>query len=161
MERVKAGQITPPIAFNADERDAAVLLHCPQREIPEALSAVAMQALARNSTKRYPDVPALQRDIAAYTAGYAPLAERADTLRQIRLTLRRNATLTAAAAVVILVTLGFGIHAHLNSQAQEHILTRAAAADARVAVLEAIYLTVTFAFNRRGAPIREANTNAR
>ena len=124
MERVKAGQITPPIAFNADERDAAVLLHCPQQEIPEALSAVAMQALARNPVKRYPDVPALQRDIAAYTAGYAPLAERAGTLRQIRLTLRRNATLATAAAVVILVTLGFGIHAHLNSQAQEQKFAR-------------------------------------
>ena len=118
IERVRAGQITPPLAYNEDVPDAAVLLHCPHRQIPEALSAVAMQALARDPARRYHDVPELQRDIVAYTAGYAPVAEHAGAFRQFRLTLRRNATLTAAASIIVLVILGFGIHAHFTQQQQ-------------------------------------------
>jgi hypothetical protein len=118
LERVRAGQITPPLAFNEDVPDAAVLLHCPHRQIPEALSAVAMQALARDPARRYHDVPELQRDIVAYTAGYAPVAEHAGAFRQFRLTLRRNATYTAAASIIVLVILGFGIHAHFTKQKQ-------------------------------------------
>ncbi len=118
MERVKAGQITPPTVFNADTGNAAVLLHCPDRQIPEAISAVAMQALARESSRRYHDVSELKHDIAAYAAGYAPVAEHAGAFRQFRLTLRRNATLTAATSVIALLIIGFGVHAHLKNRKQ-------------------------------------------
>ena len=118
MERVKAGKITPPTVFNADTGNAAVLLHCPDRQIPEAVSAVAMQALAREPARRYPDVSELQRDIAAYAAGYAPVAEHAGAFRQFRLTLRRNATLAAATSIIALLIIAFGVHAHLKNREQ-------------------------------------------
>ena len=123
MERVKAGQITSPTVFNADTGNAAVLLHCPDRQIPEAISAVAMQALARETSRRYHDVSELKHDIAAYAAGYAPVAEHAGAFRQFRLTLRRNATLTAATSVIALLIIGFGIHAHLKNREQAETVT--------------------------------------
>jgi serine/threonine protein kinase len=116
MERVKAGQITPPTVFNTDSENAAVLLHCPDRQIPDAVSAVAMQALALEPSHRYHDVSELQRDIAAYAAGYAPVAEHAGAFRQFRLTLRRNATLTVATSIIALLIVGFGILAHLKNR---------------------------------------------
>lgn len=118
MERVKAGKITPPTVFNADTGNAAVLLHCPDRQIPEAVSAVAMQALAREPARRYADVSELQRDIAAYAAGYAPVAEHAGAFRQFRLTLRRNATLAAATSIIALLIIAFGVHAHWKNREQ-------------------------------------------
>ena len=49
MERIKTGRITPPAQRVQDPRDTTVLLHCPDHQVPEALSAVAMQALARDN----------------------------------------------------------------------------------------------------------------
>jgi hypothetical protein len=118
MERVKAGKITPPTVFNADTGNAAVLLHCPDRQIPEAVSAVAMQALAREPAHRYHDVSELQCEIAAYAAGYAPVAEHAGAFRQFRLTLRRNATLAAATSIIALLIIAFGVHAHWKNREQ-------------------------------------------
>lgn len=118
MERVKAGQITPPTMFNTDTGNAAVLLHCPDRQIPEAVSAVAMQALAREASRRYHDVSELQHDIAAYAAGYAPVAEHAGAFRQFRLTLRRNASLAAATSIIALLIIVFGVQAHLQNRKQ-------------------------------------------
>jgi len=124
IQRVRAGQITPPLAFNDEVPGAAVLLHCPNREVPEALSAVAMQALARDAAKRYPNATELHRDITAYTAGYAPVAEHAGAFRQFRLTLRRNATLTCAVSLIALIVIGFGVHAHFSKQKQAETLAR-------------------------------------
>ena len=117
-ERVKAGKITPPTVFNTHTGNAAVLLHCPDRQIPEAVSAVAMQALALEPSRRYHNVTELQHDIAAYAAGYAPVAEHAGAFRQFRLTLRRNATLAAATSSIALLIIAFGFHAHLINREQ-------------------------------------------
>ena len=104
MERIKTGRITPPSQRALDPRDTTVLLHCPDHQVPEALSAVAMQALVWS---RPSDIlmSILQRDVAAYTAGYAPVAEHAGLFRQMRLSLRRHATLAAAWSVIILLVL--------------------------------------------------------
>ena len=124
MERIKTGRITPPAQRVQDPRDTTVLLHCPDHQVPEALSAVAMQALAREPDRRYPDVHSLQRDVAAYTAGYAPVAEHAGFFRQMRLSLRRHATLAAAWSVIILLVLGFAIHTHHARKKQEHTISQ-------------------------------------
>ena len=124
MERIKTGRITPPTQRAQDPRDTTVLLHCPDHQVPEALSAVAMQALALEPAQRYPDVHSLQRDVAAYTAGYAPVAEHAGFFRQMRLSLRRHATLAAAWSVIILLVLGFAIHTHHARKTQEHTLAQ-------------------------------------
>ncbi len=107
LEKVKAGQITVPTKL-ANEPNAAVLVHCPERRVPDALAAVAMEALQRDGAKRYPAVEALQRDVAAWQSGYAPRAEHAGRLRQFRLSIRRNGSLAAAASIIVLLGIGLG-----------------------------------------------------
>ena len=107
LEKVKAGQITAPAKL-ANEPNAAVLVHCPERRVPDALAAVAMEALQRNAAKRYPAVEALQRDVAAWQSGYAPRAEHAGRLRQFHLSIRRNGSLAAAASIIVLLGIGLG-----------------------------------------------------
>ena len=107
LEKVKAGQITAPTKL-ANEPNAAVLVHCPERRVPDALAAVAMEALQRDAAKRYPAVEALQRDLAAWQSGYAPSAEHAGRLRQLRLSIRRNGSLAAAASIIVLLGIGLG-----------------------------------------------------
>ena len=114
LEQEKAGHITP-FARLADEPNAAVLVHCPERRVPEALAAVAMEALQRDANKRYPAVEALQRDVAAWQSGYAPRAEHAGRLRQFRLSIRRNGPLAAAASIIILLGIALGWQ-HLRHQ---------------------------------------------
>lgn len=128
MERIKSGQISPPIAFTNDSNDATVLLHCPDHQVPEALSAVAMQALSKAQSDRYPDIHSLQRDVAAFTAGYAPKAEKAGLFRQMRLTVRRHAILAAASGVIILLTLIFASHAYWSERQQSKVIAQYAAA---------------------------------
>ena len=124
MERIKTGRITPPTQRAQDSRDTNVLLHCPDHQVPEALSAVAMQALALEPARRYADVHSLQRDVSAYTAGYAPAAEHAGFFRQMRLSLQRHATLAAAWSVIILLVLGFALHTHHATKEQEETLAQ-------------------------------------
>ncbi|MDC0144352.1 protein kinase [Verrucomicrobia bacterium] len=107
LEKVKTGQITAPTKL-ANEPNAAVLVHCPERRVPDALAAVAMEALQRDAAKRYPAVEALQRDLAAWQSGYAPSAEHAGRLRQFRLSIRRNGSLAAAASIIVLLGIGLG-----------------------------------------------------
>ncbi|MBC8324746.1 MAG: protein kinase [Verrucomicrobia subdivision 3 bacterium] len=114
LEKVKAGQITP-LTKLADQPNAAVLVHCPERSVPEALAAVAMEALQRDAAKRYPAVEALQRDVAAWQSGYAPSAEHAGRLRQFRLSIRRNGPLAAAASIIVLLGVAVGWQ-HLRHQ---------------------------------------------
>ena len=80
--------------------------HCPGNRIPSALSAVAMQALARDPGDRYQTVQDLQRDIEAYQAGFATSAEQANLLRQLRLLIaRRKAVFGSLAASLVLVSI--------------------------------------------------------
>ena len=75
--------------------------HCPAGRIPEALSAVAMKALALQPAARYPDVKALQADIERYQTGFATLAENAGLGRQLSLLVRRHKGLVTAATMVL------------------------------------------------------------
>ena len=120
LNRIKRGEITPPGQTPVDNKNKTtptpVLAHCPERRVPSALAAVTMQSLAHNSAKRYQSVAELQKDIAAYQAGYATRAERAGTFRQFRLTIRRHAGTFAAATFIVLLVLGFGIHSFIKER---------------------------------------------
>ena len=128
MERIKSGDITPPIAFNNNASNITVLLHCPDHQVPEALSAVSMQALSKEQSKRYPDVHSLQRDVAAFTAGYAPKAEKAGLFRQIRLSVQRHAALASACTVILILILTFATHAYWSEYQQSKAIARYQAA---------------------------------
>ena len=120
LNKIKRDEITPPGQTPADKKNKAtptpVLIHCPERRVPGALAAVTMQSLAHSPAKRYQSVAELQKDIAAYQAGYATRAERAGTFRQFRLTIRRHAGTFAAAAFIILLVLGFGVHSFIKER---------------------------------------------
>jgi len=80
------------------------LAHCPHGRIPQSLAAVALKALALAPADRYADVPALQRDLEAYQAGFATAAEDAGLGRQVRLLVsrhRREAAILASALMLL------------------------------------------------------------
>ncbi|MBI5801587.1 MAG: protein kinase [Verrucomicrobia bacterium] len=125
LTQVASGTISPPTSYNprhthisrlthpaAAPRDIAPpeLVHCPDRRIPSALSAVAMKALARDSAKRYPTVAALQLDIAAYQGGFATAAEQASAARLLLLLVRRHRTEFVLSFVSLALMLALAAH---------------------------------------------------
>ncbi len=118
LTRVASGSITPPTSYNprhthitrplppAQDIAPPELAHCPDRRIPSALSAVAMKALARDQTRRYQTVAALQQDIAAYQGGFATSAEGASALRLMLLLVRRHRTEFVLVALSLAMMLG-------------------------------------------------------
>ena len=99
IEKAAEAKFTPPAAL----KRKGTLPHCPGGRIPESLSAVAMRALAKSRNARYPTVQGLQRDIAAFQAGFATSAEHASASRQFALLIRRH---KVAAAIALLVLAG-------------------------------------------------------
>lgn len=116
LEKIRRGEIRPPTSYNAKSRvvkDRAVvprpplipLRHCPGNRIPEALSAVAMKALAVKREERYQTVAELQREIAAYQGGFATVAEQAGLSRQLWLLVKRHKRefIISHAALLVLI----------------------------------------------------------
>ncbi|MFM8468519.1 MAG: hypothetical protein ACKODH_00880 [Limisphaerales bacterium] len=121
LGKVCSGSITAPIELAGPDTVARIesgiavpaahaggaLQHCPDGQIPAALSAVAMKALRRDRGQRYQSVTELAKDIEAYQTGFATSAEEAGALTLIRLFILRHRTLAAAASLIVLLTIGF------------------------------------------------------
>ena len=58
--------------------------------VPASLEAIAFKAMAPHPANRYPNVKALKDDILAFSAGFAPKAEKASTLKKSKLFINRN-----------------------------------------------------------------------
>jgi serine/threonine protein kinase len=86
VEKIRMGRILPPGSYNK----SAALPHCPDKLIPESLSAVAMKALAFEPEARYQTVREFQQDIEAYQGGFATSAERATFFKQVSLLVKRR-----------------------------------------------------------------------
>jgi len=101
---------SPNEAEKPDDNEIA-LVHCPNRRIPEGLSAVAMKALQLNTEDRYQTVQEMQCDLSAYQGGFAPKAERAGVFRQFLLFTGRHkremALLLACALVFNVIVVAF------------------------------------------------------
>ena len=123
LEKILAGEILPPSSYNTKtgrklggtikvgektfpQPPLIPLRHCPGGRIPESLGAVTMKALALKQEDRYPCVPELQADIAAYQGGFATGAEKANAWRQLALLVKRHKKEFMLAAVAMLVLLG-------------------------------------------------------
>jgi negative regulator of sigma E activity len=76
-------------------------------EVPEALQAVTLKAMARERAKRYASVEAFSSDIEAYQNGFATSAEDAGAWKRVKLWVARNKVLAGAAAVLLVVVSGF------------------------------------------------------
>ena len=99
--------------------------HLPGGRVPEALSAIAMKALALHRDDRYQTVEAFQADLSAYQGGFATSAERAGLGRQLSLLVQRNRALAACAAVFFVLINAFGVTVLVS---QRHIGRGAGAA---------------------------------
>ncbi len=128
LAKIRTGKIEPPTRFNlpptGSDPDTVALMHCPDHQVPESLSAIAMQALARQPANRYASVADLQRDLSAHQAGFAPAAEHASALRQMRLSLRRHATAAVAASLIALLLIAFGVHSVMRERELRQTLTK-------------------------------------
>ena len=71
-------------------------------EVPEALQAVTLKAMATDRSARYASVEEFAADIEAYQNGFATQAEGAGVLRQLLLLVKRHRAVSALAVVLLL-----------------------------------------------------------
>jgi tetratricopeptide (TPR) repeat protein len=76
-------------------------------EVPEALRAVVLKAMARDAEGRYRGVGELVADLDAYVGGFATSAEGAGVMRRVRLWVGRNRVVVGAAALFVVMGGGF------------------------------------------------------
>ena len=108
LTRVKKGEITPLATKRDGKEDVTVSGPAAMGlEIPDALQAVTLKAMATDRTKRYPSVEAFAADIEAYQNGFATSAEDAGAWKRVRLWLARNKVLAGSAAAMLVVASGF------------------------------------------------------
>ena len=108
LTRVTSGNIHSPSSFNSkptENPSGKIAPHCPNGLIPEALSAVAMKCMARESALRYQTVEELQADLAAYQGGYATRAQDANPFTLIKLLFQRNKKEVVMAGIALLAIL--------------------------------------------------------
>ena len=127
--KVAAGEIMP-LPTTADP---AARSHCPGGQIPTALAAVAMKALALRPEDRYQTVKDLQADIEAYQAGFATSAENAGLARQVWLLVQRHQREfgLAAAALVVIMGLVTGFIIRVNAEKNRALAAEVAEAQQR------------------------------
>lgn len=89
-EKTRTGQIISPARAY------------PRRNVPRALNAVVMKALALKAGNRYPSADVLRDEVKSFLGGRSTLAEKAGLLKEILLFYKRN----RAACVVGLISLG-------------------------------------------------------
>jgi len=77
------------------------------REVPQAIQAVILKAMARRREKRYPTVAALAADIEAFQHGFATSAEAAGFWKRGKLWIQRNKALAASAALMFVMATSF------------------------------------------------------
>ncbi len=76
----------------------------PDREIPAALEAIVMKAMAYRPGDRYASVAELRQDVASFMDGFAPQAEHATVIRRMALFINRNFIVSLLLAVIALLT---------------------------------------------------------
>ena len=85
-------------------------------EVPEALQAVTLKAMATDRNKRYAKVDAFAGDIERYQNGFATSAEQAGALRQLMLFTKRNKGVSATVAAFLLAAIGFTVRLGIEKQ---------------------------------------------
>jgi serine/threonine protein kinase len=108
LAKVKSGSISSMVTKRGGK--AAVTVGAPNAmgaEVPEALQAVTLKAMATDRNKRYESVEAFAGDIERYQNGFATNAEEAGTFRRIRLWVARNKVLAGSGAVMLVVVSSF------------------------------------------------------
>jgi serine/threonine protein kinase len=103
LTKVKNGQISPMITKRGGK--GAIEVGTPAAiggEVPEALRAVTLKAMARDRAKRYSSVEEFAADLESYQNGFATRAEDAGVLRKLVLFVKRNKAVSALVSAMLL-----------------------------------------------------------
>jgi serine/threonine protein kinase len=108
LTKVKNGSISSMVTKRGGKGGVTVGVPAAMgAEVPEALQAVTLKAMATDRNKRYASVEAFAGDIERYQNGFATNAEEAGTLKRIKLWVGRNKVLAGSAALMLVVVSGF------------------------------------------------------
>jgi serine/threonine protein kinase/WD40 repeat protein len=99
LKRIAEGDFVTPIEHLKAGPKQGIAPHCPEGQIPPALSAIVMRAMALRREDRYQDVMELAGDIDAWTGGFATSVENIRFVGQLRLLIARHKAITATIAV--------------------------------------------------------------
>ncbi|VGO22892.1 protein kinase domain-containing protein [Pontiella sulfatireligans] len=113
IKRTKDGAIVPPI-----ER-------APEQDIPMALNAVAMKALATDPARRYASVDTLRDEVHRYLTGFATEAENAGVFKQLNLFYRRNRRFCLTVLCSLLVIVVGTVFGFIKISEKERMATEA------------------------------------
>jgi len=129
LERTKQGAIVPPIKRS------------PERDIPPALNAVVMKAMALSLNQRYASVAELKEDIQRYLSGFATEAEHAGLGKLFKLFYVRNRLICNLVIISSFLLLAGGIAAFVKvSNARRHAERMLALYEASRSELEMVSL---------------------
>ena len=107
-----------------------------ESQIPSALQAVTLKALADKPERRYQNVGEMARDIENYRNGFATRAEDASLIRQLLLLVTRHRTLAAMLGLLLLSGIIFTLRLGASEQRARESAT-AAIAEREIAKREA------------------------
>jgi hypothetical protein len=108
LTKVKKGEITSMASNRGGAGGAALGTPAAMgAEVPEALQAVTLKAMATDRDQRYATVEAFAKDIEAYQNGFATVAEQAGAFRQVSLFVKRHKALASAAALFLVAATAF------------------------------------------------------
>ena len=108
LTKVRKGEISS-MGIKRSSKEKTPLVSSPvmDRQIPEALQAVTLKAMALDRTKRYATVEDFASDLEAYQNGFATSAEGAGLWRKARLWLARNKVLAGSGLFFFIVINAF------------------------------------------------------
>jgi serine/threonine protein kinase len=108
LTKVKNGSISSMVTKRGGKGTVTVGAHAAMgAEVPEALQAVTLKAMATDRNKRYGSVEAFAADIERYQNGFATNAEEAGTFKRLKLWVGRNKVLAGSVLVMLVVVSGF------------------------------------------------------
>jgi WD40 repeat protein len=140
LTKVKNGSISSMVTKRGGKGQMTVGVPTAMgNEVPEALQAVTLKAMATDRNKRYGDIEAFAKDIESYQNGFATGAENAGAVRLVMLFIKRNKAISAAAALLFVGAILFTIR--LDNERKRAVAamekSRRASASAQMALAEA------------------------
>lgn len=122
-------ELIPPSSLNkifyTKRKKHLFFPHCPNRKIPESLSAVAMKALSHAPEQRYQTVQELQSEITAYQSGFETQAEKAKWSRKLILLVGRYRSQFLIGSAALLIIIGLSANFLIRLIASEKEATQA------------------------------------
>jgi hypothetical protein len=125
LTKVKSGSISSMVTKRLGK--GAVTVGAPTAmgaEVPEALQAVTLKAMATDRNKRYASVEAFAGDLERYQNGFATSAEDAGAWKRVRLWVARNKVLATSAAAMAVVVSGFTVRVVTEGRKATRALSR-------------------------------------